>query len=230
MATGQVAMGIPPSWQKVVTSSLVEQISVRHPGVTLRMYEGVSNVLRDYMFAGLLDLCVVPFATSPASGYRQIALVREPLVLVGDAHAGLSPSESVPVSRMDGIKLVLPSRPNVLRALVEHTLTRKSMAFKVAVETDTLTLCMELARRSVGLTVVPACALHEHGLGDSITWAPVRGLYMTWALCENQSRSHSSAVRETKHLIFETVAEALSNGHWLGAEAASSQIEKRVGA
>ena len=131
------------------------------------------------------------------------------------------------MSRLDGIKLVLPGRPNVLRAQVEHTLTRKGMSFRVAVETDTLTLCMDLSRRSVGLTVVPACAVHGHGMGATITWAPVRGLYMTWALCENQSRSHSSAVREGKQLIFETVADALASGNWFGAEAASSAIEKR---
>jgi len=227
MAAGQVAIGIPPSWQKVVTLALVERLTTQYPGVALRLHEGVSHMLRDYMFAGLLDLCIVPFATTPAAGYRQTALVREPLVLVGDTGAGLSPDEPVAPSRLDGVKLVLPGRPNVLRAQVEHTLARKGMTFRAAVETDTLTLCMDLARKSVGYTVVPACAVHGHGLGDSISWAPVRGLYMTWALCENQARTHSSAVRESKQLIFETVATALKCGHWFGAEAASATMEKQ---
>lgn len=227
MAAGQVAIGIPPSWQKLVTTALVDQITTQFPGVALRLHEGVSHMLRDYMFAGLLDLCVVPFATTPAAGYRQTALVREPLILVGDADAGLSPDEPVAASRLDGVKLVLPGRPNVLRAQVEHTLARKGMTFRVAVETDTLTLCLDLARKSVGYTVVPACAVHAHGMGDSISWAPVRGLYITWALCENQARSHSSAVRESRQLIFETVAGALRDGHWFGAEAASSTVGKQ---
>jgi LysR family nitrogen assimilation transcriptional regulator len=227
MAAGQVAIGIPPSWQQVVTTDLVERMTTQFPGVSLRLHEGVSHMLRDYMFAGLLDLCVVPFATTPAAGYRQTALVREPLILVGNADAQLSPEEPVAVSRLDGVKLVLPGRPNVLRAQVEHTLARKGMSFKVAVETDTLTLCLDLARRSVGYTVVPACAVHAHGFGDSISWAPIRGLYMTWALCENQARSHSSAVRESRQLIFETVAGSLRAGHWFGAEAASTAVATR---
>jgi LysR family nitrogen assimilation transcriptional regulator len=226
MAAGQVAIGIPPSWQQVVTSSLVERIVEKFPGVNLRLHEGISHVLRDYMFAGLLDLCVVPFATTPAAGYRQTALIREPLVLVGDANARLDPNEPVPVSRLDGITLVLPARPNVLRAQVEHTLARKGMTFHVAVETDTLTLCMDLSRRSVGLTVVPACAVYGHGMGNAITWAPVRGLYLTWALCENQSRTHSPAVREGRQLLLEAVADALNAGHWFGAEATSATIAK----
>ena len=226
MATGQVAIGIPTSWQYVFTSPLVERMVERFPGVTLRVHEGVSNVLRDYMYAGLLDLCIVPFATTPATGYRQTALVREPLVLVGGAGSELKPEEPVPVSRLDGLKLVLPGRPNVLRAQVEHTLERKGMSFHSLVETDTLTLCMDLARRGVGYTVVPACAVHYRGFGHTVFWAPIRGMYMTWALCENQARSHSPAVREGRRLAFDTVAEAISLGEWFGVEPAGTAVSK----
>ena len=226
MATGQVAIGIPTSWQYVFTSPLVERMVERFPGVTLRVHEGVSNVLRDYMYAGLLDLCIVPFATTPATGYRQTALVREPLVLVGGEGSELKPEEPVPVSRLDGLKLVLPGRPNVLRAQVEHTLERKGMSFHSLVETDTLTLCMDLARRGVGYTVVPACAVHYRGFGHTVVWAPIRGMFMTWALCENQARSHSPAVREGRRLAFDTVAEAISLREWFGVEPAGTAVSK----
>ena len=109
---------------------------------------------------------------------------------------------------------------------MEHTLERKGMAFRLAVETDTLTLCLDLARRGLGYTVVPACAVHSHGLGREISWAPVRGLSMTWALCENQARTHSQAVREARRLVFATVAQALASGDWFGAEAASKAVGK----
>jgi LysR family nitrogen assimilation transcriptional regulator len=230
MAAGQVAIGIPASWQHVFTSPLVERMTARFPGVALRVYEGVSNVLRDYMFAGLLDLCVVPFATTPPAGYRQTALIREPLVLVGNEGSGLRQDEPTSISQLDGMKLVLPSRPNLLRTQVEHTLARKGMEFKVVVETDTLTLCLDLARRGVGCTVVPACAVHPRGFGRAIVWSPLRGMVMTWALCESQSRTHSPAVREGRRLVFETVAEAVSSGDWFGAESASSAVTKLLAA
>src|SRR5450631_3627565 len=94
-AVGQLAVGIPPSWQHVFTSPFVEKMATQYPGVGLRVHEGVSNMLRDYMFAGLLDLCIVPFDTAAAAGYRQTALVREPLILVGKASDGLKPDEPV---------------------------------------------------------------------------------------------------------------------------------------
>ena len=157
-AAGQLAIGIPPSWQQVFTSAFVAEMIARHPSWPAGP-RGRESMLREHMSSGLLDLCVVPFDTSPAAGYQQTALVREPLVLVGRAVDKLRAKEPVPISRLDGARLVLPARPNVLRAQVEHSLTRKGMIFRLEVETDTLTLCLDLARRGLGLTVVPACSM-----------------------------------------------------------------------
>lgn len=225
-AAGQLAIGIPPSWHGVFTSEFATRMVKEFPGITLRVYEGVSNVLRDYMFAGLLDLSIVPFDSSPASGYRQTSLVREPLILVGSPDDGLSSDEPAPISRLDGIKLVLPGRPNVLRGLVEHSLARKGMAFRLAVETDTLTLCLDMARQGVGLTVVPACSLFENPILDEISWTPIRGLYMTWTLCENPARMHSQAVREGRRLVLQGVSQALATKDWFGAAAVGNALAK----
>lgn len=225
-AAGQLAIGIPPSWQRVFTSEFAARMVEQFPGITLRVYEGVSNVLRDYMLAGLLDLGIVPFDSSPASGYRQTSLVREPLILVGSPGEGLNSEEPAPISRLDGVKLVLPGRPNVLRGLVEHSLARKGMTFKLAVETDTLTLCLDMALQGVGLTVVPACALYEYSHIDQVSWAPIRGLYMTWTLCENPARMHSQAVREGRRLVIQGVSQALATKDWVGAAAVGNALDK----
>ena len=225
-AAGQLAIGIPPSWHQVFSATFVGRMVTQYPSVSLRVYEGVSNVLRDHMFAGLLDLCIVPFDASPASGYRQTALVREPLMLVGRGEDGLIADEPISVSRLDGLQLVLPGRPNLLRAQVEHTMARKGMNFRMAVETDTLTLCLEMARQGVGYTVVPACAIYRHGHGDEISWAPLRGMYLTWALYENQARTHSEAVREGRRLVISTVADSIASGIWQGVERVGNAVPK----
>lgn len=214
-AAGQLAIGIPPSWQHVFTSRFATQMLEQHPSVTMRVYEGVSHVLRDHLFAGLLDLCILPFETAQAPGFRQTALVREPMVLVGE---GLDPGNPAPVSALDGLRLVLPPRPNVLRGNIEHALTRKGLSFKVVMETDTLALCLEMARNGVGYTAVPACSLHHIASDRHITWTPVRGMMLTWALYENQARAHSQAVREGRRLVVSTVAERIAQGDWFGAE------------
>lgn len=217
-AAGQLSVGIPPSWHQALTSAFVARLLDEYPGIMLRMYEGVSNLLREHLLAGLLDLCIVPFDQTPATGYKQTPLLREPLVLVGHVESGLAFHEPVSVTHLDGLKLILPARPNMLRTQIENALNRKSMTFRTIVETDTLRLCLELAGRSSGYTVVPACALQGHGLGDSIQWAPIKGMYLTWALYENEARAHSQAVLEGRRLLLSTLAESLESGSWYGAE------------
>jgi LysR family transcriptional regulator, nitrogen assimilation regulatory protein len=217
-ASGQLAIGTPPAWQQVITSPFVEKLSGQYPSIALRVYEGVSNVLRDYMSARLLDLAVVPYDSSPTASYRKTPLLREPMALVGRSEAALHPDKPVKLSRLDGLQLVLPGRPNVARIQVEHALEREGMQFRLAVETDTLSLCLDLARRGVGFSVVPASSLCEHGLGDTISWAPIKGQFVTWALCENLDRMHSQAVREGRRLLMNVVARALDLKIWSGAE------------
>ncbi|MES1978611.1 MAG: LysR family transcriptional regulator [Pseudomonadota bacterium] len=217
-ANGQLAIGIPPSWKYLFTAPYVEKLTEQFPGIALRVYEGVSNVLRDYMYGRLLDLAIVPFNTPPVAGYRQTALVREPMVVVGRSRDGLRQDHPVNLSYLDGLKFVLPGRPNVARVQLEHALERKGMTFSIAVETDTLSLNLDLVNRGVGFTVVPACSLHGHGLGHGISWAPIKGQYVTWALCENEDRLHSTAMQEGRKLAIHTVMEALQKEVWIGAE------------
>lgn len=220
--SGQVALGIPPSWQEVFTSDLIKTIMKDFPGVTLRIHEGVSHMLREHMIAGLLDLCIIPFSSIPLNGYTQTNLVRDPLVLVGHASQMLNPDEPVPLSKLDGIKLVLPGKPNAIRQLIEHSLQRKSLKFKLAMQVDTLALCMNVASQNLAFTVVPACAVANLSDTKDISWSPIKGLYLTWALYENDSRSHSSAVKQCKRALISTLQNSLSQGKWPGAEKVTS--------
>lgn len=216
--SGQVAMGIPPSWQAVFTSNFINRIFNDAPGVTLRIHEGVSHVLREHMVAGLLDLCVVPFTSVPLNGYTQTNLVREPLVLVAHKSEDLDSKTPTPISKLDGLKLVLPGKPNAIRQLIEHTLLRQSKKFKLAMQVDTLSLCLNVASQHLAYTVVPACAVVNLDSNQEISWSPIKGCYLTWALYENESRMHSSAVRECRKIILDVVQKSIRTGQWHGAE------------
>lgn len=224
-ATGQLSIGTPTSWQKVFTSRFVGTMVQQRPEIKLRVHEGVSNLLRDHLLAGLLDLCVIPFEPTPPAGYVQTPLVREPLVVLGSQSQQLDPLQPTPLEHISGIKLILPGRPNLITSQIEHVLKRKGLRFTLAVETDTLGLCTDLARTGLGLTVVPACALYEHGMRD-ISWSPLRGLYLTWSLFESVARSHSLAVREGRRLLCNTVAEAAGFASWYGVEPTSALLEE----
>jgi LysR family nitrogen assimilation transcriptional regulator len=216
-AAGQVALGMPPSWQRMITGPLVKRLAAEFPRVSIRIYEGINNVLREYMTAGLIDAGIVAYNVPSVPHFARLPLVREPLLLVGDRKAGLRAGEPVTLSRLRHTKIVLPGRPNVIRRYIENVLSRHHHPFQIAVEAESLALCLELARQGVGYTVMPYCALHEHPHGSELTWAPIRRLELTWVLVENESRMHSAAVREARRLLIEEVSRRLSRREWSGA-------------
>lgn len=221
-AAGQLALGTPPAWQHVFTADFVRSLIHAHPGIAVRVHEGMSNVLRDLTAARLLDLAVVPYDVAPVSGYTQTLLVREPLVLVGPPSVALQQDSPVPLQRLEGQPLVMAGRPNVARVQIERAMERKGMRMRLAAESDALQICLALVRREVGCAIVPASSVYGDGSPqDGLCWAPIRGQYVTWALLENVDRGHSRAVREAKALLLRTLESALERRSWPGAEAAS---------
>ncbi len=206
-AAGQLSIGTPPAWQGSFTAPFATAMLARHPGIRLRLHEGVGSVLRDVLAAGLLDLAILPYDPTPPPGYAQTRLAEEPLAVVGNRAAALDPTSPFGPGRLGGQRLVLPGSPNVLRRLVEEAARHEGCSLQVVAEVDTLGLCLELARRGLGLTVVPISSLDGHGFGDAISWAPMSGVTVTWALLENEARGHSAAVRQGRRIVLETVRE-----------------------
>lgn len=218
-AAGQLSIGVAPSWQHMFTSAYISQLVQGFPRVSLRIHEGASHELREVMHSGMLDLAIVPFEGSPPQGYVHTPLVREPLILVSHSSTPLRPDRPVSLSRLENLNLALPGKPNVIRARIENSLERRGLQFKTLFEIDAMNLSIELARQGICDTVTPCCAVSGNArYQDEVSWSPIRGMFMSWALCENTARSHSPAVREGQKLVQKLVDDILRRGKWLGAE------------
>jgi LysR family nitrogen assimilation transcriptional regulator len=228
-AAGQLAIGIAPSWRDLFTSNFVARLVAEYPGVRLRVHEGVSHDLREAMHSGMLDLAIVPFEGSPPRGYVHTPLVREPLILVGAKEQGLRPDKPVPLSRLQHRKLALAGKQNVIRSTIERSMLRRNLEFNILFELDAMHLSLELARQGIVDTVTPCCALSGNAYwAERVSWSPIRGAYMTWALCENAARSHSQAVRRGQRLVVELVHEIIDAKIWHGAERLNANIDRPV--
>jgi len=218
-AAGQISIGIAPSWRNLFTSNFVARLIAEFPAVRLRLHEGVSHELREMMHSGMLDLAIVPFEGSPPRGYVHTPLVREPLVLVGASDAGLQPDKPVPLSRLQNRKLALAGKQNVIRSSIENAMARQRLEFTLLFELDAMHLSMDLARQGVADTVTPCCAVSGNAHWEElISWSPIRGAYLTWALCENTARSHSPAVAEGHRIVLDMVDEIICSKVWRGAK------------
>jgi len=79
---------------------------------------------------------------------------------------------------------------------VEAAIAQAGGTYRSRFDTDSIALCLELTRRNLGYTVMPASSLGpQEASDDNLSAAPIKGLELTWSLCANRSRNHSVAVR-----------------------------------
>lgn len=227
-AAGQLTIGVPPSWRQVFTATFLRELMRDHPDLKLRVHEAVSHALRDLLLGGSLDLCLIPLDRATATGLRQLPLIREPIIVVGSNEHDFHPERALTVARLAQERLILPARPNVLRMQVEQACKRRHLQPRIALETDNLLLCLDLARDGAGVTAVPACAMSGAVLPDpTLRWTPVRGLWLSWALYENTARSHAPPVREARRRVLSTLSRTLAAGQWFGAQPLAGLNEAR---
>jgi LysR family nitrogen assimilation transcriptional regulator len=90
----------------------------------LLVTEGVSAVLHELVLTGKLDTAVVSDA-EPLGMLRSRLLLREQLYLVGPNDAHLRMEVEVPVSSLAERPLILTSRPNAMRLIVDNALAER---------------------------------------------------------------------------------------------------------
>jgi LysR family nitrogen assimilation transcriptional regulator len=215
----QVAIGLTPSMQHMVTAPFVEACAVDQPNVMLRIYEGINNALRGWMEDALLDIAIVVSLERAPPQFEVTPLIREQMMLVGGKRAGLAMDRPVRLSRLAEARIIMPGRPNVIRAYVENSMRRAGHKFHSRIEAETLSLCIELSRRNLGLTPMPYCMVHGRlGSRATISAAPVEGLFLTWNICVNRARAHTTAVRSIAAALRQFVADRITREEWPFAE------------
>jgi LysR family nitrogen assimilation transcriptional regulator len=118
---GRVAIGLPPSVAKAMAVPLIREFRQRMPDATLSISEGLSFSMHESLATGRLDIALL-YNASPSPDIELAPLIEEPLYLV-QRHTGKGapPARPRAVSLRDvaTLPLVIPSRPNAIRMLVE---------------------------------------------------------------------------------------------------------------
>jgi LysR family nitrogen assimilation transcriptional regulator len=158
--SGRITIGLPPRVAHAMTADLVQRFRAEFPDAAISVAEGLSIRLREWLVAGRLDVAVL--FDPPASPLLHMeTLVREPLVLM----AATALPARMRLAEVAALPLVLPSRPNALRQLLEKEAQPKGLALKVVAEVDSIQTVLSLVARGVAATVLPASSLREwkHG-------------------------------------------------------------------
>lgn len=155
---GAVRIGLMPSICRGLLDGIRVSFAEAHPDVALKVLEATSGSLAEAVTAGQLDLAI---GNAPASqtALKLRLLIRDPVVLVSGAAKALVPWQPVCLADLTDLKLVLPSRQNAIRRLLDMRLKAADVKPSQFIEIDGLGATMRFVSGSTWSTAVPSIAM-----------------------------------------------------------------------
>jgi DNA-binding transcriptional LysR family regulator len=143
--SGVVTVAMLPSQVQNLAGELFDQVRKVFPGVRLRLLEGFSSQIEEWLADGRADIALLSrYQDEQASGEE--VLHKSQLMLVGIAGTGRK-RETVSFSDLAHIPLVLPANPNGLRIAVDSAARRQHIRLRIVAEADSLLAQKQIIHR-----------------------------------------------------------------------------------
>jgi LysR family nitrogen assimilation transcriptional regulator len=154
---GHVVIGLPPTLALALTATVVREFRRRFPRASVSIVEGLSVHIHDWVVVGRADVGVL-YNPVPSAAVEVRPLVDEQLCLVS-RRAPRRQAASVKLRDLPAYPLIIPSRPNAIRALVDARLATLGMRPQVALEIDAIGAILELVAEGQGHAVLSRRAI-----------------------------------------------------------------------
>lgn len=195
---GTIVFGASPTISSILMPRIVTDSLKEFPGINLKLMEGRSIRLNDFLLTGVLDMAIL---TNPLPTYKLhlTPLISEPLCLVG--FAGQLP-KIAPKSLEDlnGLSLILT--PGML-ALTTKLDGGKKSKLKVSAEIESIETIRSLVKSGEGVTITPASAFYQELERDELRalTIEIKGLRRDLVLASRTDNAHLPTVRELSRIV-----------------------------
>jgi len=195
---GNVTLGAPPSVSAMLAVPLILRMQQALPKVALRVAEGMSGYVLDWLQAGVVDLGLV-YGAQRAPGIVTTELYTERLYLI--APPGTQMGETLNFADIDGLPLILPGRQHGLRDMIDRLARERRITLNIPVELDAMSQMKLLVRHGVGCTILPLAAVRDEVERGELRAVPIvdpdinRTIYVAMASDRPQTPAVAATVR-----------------------------------
>lgn len=203
---GNVTIGMPSNIGDTLARPLVIRINLDLPNIKLRIVEGPTGSLIDWLNRGMVDFALLEEASSDDRlSNRELRLER--LMLIGAAKTSLNSNRSITFREAARLPLVVPSHHLGIRSVLNTAAIKVRKALNICFEADSARLMKELVENGMGYAILPRSYFRsEHLDGRLKCWQIINPtLSLTTFLSRrnyNQSNPAISNVIESKIIEF----------------------------
>ena len=168
---GHIVAGLPPTLARLLTAPVVREFRRRFPRATLSIVEGLSSSLHEWLRVGRIDVGLL-YNPAPSPAVDARPLLEEPLCFVTRRETNAR-ARPMPLGELPRHPLIIPSRPNAIRMLVETRLAQLGRKPQVAMEIDAVSAILELVAEGHGSAVLSARALDGADVARKLIARPI---------------------------------------------------------
>jgi len=215
---GQVTIGMPSSIATVLAIELVQEFRRAFPNVSLKVMEGYSGHVLEWLTTARLDVAVL-YDTPNLKGktLRTDPILSDELFLIGSpkdpARIGNGPVQS---ARLAEIPLVLPSRPHGIRILVDEAMDHNGLTANVQMEIDAMHSMIALAESGLGYTVLSYSSVRDLVIAKRVRiWRIVEPVITrSLVITTTNQRPSTKPARDLTRIFQELINSHVRDGRW----------------
>lgn len=217
---GQCSVGIPTSLGAVLSVPLAAAIRHAFPQIRLRVVEGLSGHMAEWLRAGRLDLALIFGDSLSGLACRMVATEDLRLVMAGNdprrpALLRGQADGAVAFHQVAELPLILPGRPHGVREEVEVAARQCGVTLDVVLEMDALESIRALVAAGLGYTVLSGRVAHGGGNWGLVS-VPIQtpAITRTIQLAHVAERPLSNAALAVERTLLAQLAKLVDGKTW----------------
>jgi LysR family nitrogen assimilation transcriptional regulator len=159
---GHVNIGLIASITEGVLAETLGVFSNKYPDVGVKVADGYTNTLIDWVASGQLDAAIVNKPRRPLALDVEHVMDEEMVLITSAAHqAAVPPQLTLRQLCSLGLSLVLPTRGHGLRINIDSFAHSENVELTPKFEIDSLVTTVKLVEQTQLATIVPRIAVHQ---------------------------------------------------------------------
>lgn len=228
---GTISIGMPPSVGFVLTVPLVQAFREKFPLISMRVIEGFSGHVLEWLVTGKVDVAVL-YNAPRMSNMLSEPLLEDELFLLGPMRDPAAlPEGPVQAARLAELPLILPSRPHGLRILVDEMLQAAGIKPNLVVAIEAMPSTLALVERGAGYTILSYSSVRHLVAEKRIRIWPIREPKLTreLVLATSSQRPTTVATRALTEMVRRQVRLQVEQGLWDAGSAAAGGAAAETG-
>lgn len=214
---GMVTLGVPPSVGLVLLAPLLSQIRAEFSGIQMRVLEGFSGHVAEWLTSGRVDLAVLYKGRAGVFPDAEHLLFEDMYLVSAKDAETLGQGATVALCDLAGHDLALPGAPHGLRILVDEACARAQVSLTVAMELETLPTIRGLVASGTIRTILPLTAVQADLKNGNLVAQKITGPVVSreLILAYAPQRAKAPATLAVVDLIRANIVRLMESGAWL---------------